>query len=309
MKRRTFLGAAAGLAATGALSACGNSSNPLGGSSSSATGGGSAAPDTVVVGSAAFPESELLANIYAGALQAKNVKVSTKLDISTRETYVPALEKGEINLIPEYTGNLARYLDKSADISDSTKALAALKKALPSSLVALTPSPAQDTDSMVVTADTASKYNLKSIDDLKAHASSMVLAAPAEFKSRIDGVPGLQRVYGLSFQSFRGMESSSLIAQSLKNGQAQVANLFSTDPYVAANNFTVLTDPKKLFGAQNIVPVMTASKASDTVKTALAAVSAKLTTDAVSGLVKQVVIDKKDASAVAQQWLKDNNLA
>lgn len=87
--------------------------------------------DGVVVGSANFPENELLAEIYAGALKAKGVTVTTKLNIASRETYVPALEKGEINLIPEYSGNLARYFDKEADIADSDTALASLKAACP----------------------------------------------------------------------------------------------------------------------------------------------------------------------------------
>lgn len=297
--------ALAGVTAT--LSACGGSSNPL--SSSSAGGDGSAAADSIVVGSANFPENQLLAYIYAGALTAKGVKVTTHMNIASRETYVPALEKGEINLIPEYTGNLARYLDKSASITDSETALAALKKALPTSLVALTPAPAQDTDSIVVTQDTATKNNLKSIADLSPVAAQMVLGAPPEFKTRVDGVQGLQRVYGLTFKSFKALdEAGPLTVQALKNGQVQAANLFSTDPNIAANNFVVLEDPKHLFGAQNIVPVMTASKATDTVKSALDAVSAKLTTDVVTKLVEKVVIEKQDASAVASQWLKDNSL-
>lgn len=306
MNRRNFLAATAGLASLATLSACGGNSDPLAQSSATAE---SAAGDSIIVGSANFPESELLAELYAGALSAKGVAVTKKLNIASRETYIPALQKGEINLIPEYTGNLARYLDKSADISDSDKALASLTKALPETLEALTPSAAEDKDSMVVTRETADKYSLNAISDLSAQASQLVLGAPPEFKTRVDGVDGLKRVYGLTFKQFKALDAAGpLTVQSLKNGQVQVANLFSTDPNIAANDFVVLDDPKHLFGAQNIVPVITKAKNSDAVKGALDAVSAKLTTDVVTELVKQVVVDKLDASDVAAQWLKDNQL-
>lgn len=304
MKRKIALAVTA-LFAAASLTACGGSSNPL----STSGSGGSAASDTIVVGSANFPENQLLADIYAGALQAKGVKVSTKLNIASRETYIPALESGEINLIPEYTGNLARYLDKSATITDSATALASLKKALPDTLKALTPAPAEDKDSIVVTKATADAHNLKSIADLAPVASTMVLGAPPEFKTRVDGVAGLQRVYGLNFKQFRALdEAGPLTVTALKNGQVQAVNLFSTDPNIAANNFVVLSDPKNLFGAQNIVPVMTKSKVTPEVTAALDAVSAKLTTEVVTQLVEKVVIEKQDAATVASAWLKENSL-
>ena len=145
--------AAAVLLAALALPAC-STANPMGTSTSSAS------TDSVVVGSANFPENELLADIYAGALKAKGVTVTTKLNIGSRETYVPALKSGEINVLPEYTGSFALYLDKAADVADEAKALASVKAALPDTLTVLAPSKAQDKDSVVVTAETASKYSL-----------------------------------------------------------------------------------------------------------------------------------------------------
>jgi len=96
--------------------------------------------------------------------------------------------------------------------------------------------------------------------------------------------------------------------QALKNGQVQAADLFSTDPNIPANGFVVLDDPKSLFAAQNIVPLITKSKSSDTVNAALDAVSAKLDTTTLAALVKEVVIDKKDASDVAKEFLTANSL-
>jgi osmoprotectant transport system substrate-binding protein len=310
MKRTTSLIAtlAATTVATFTLTACGGGSDPLAKSSESA-GSGAAAGGSIVVGSANFPENELLADIYAGALEAKGVKVTTKLNIASRETYVPALKNGEINLIPEYTGNFAKYLDKDAVVTDEATAIESLTKALPDNLVALKPSKAQDKDSVVVTKDTATKYSLTSIEDLKPVAGEIVLGGPPEWKTRPDGVPGLERVYGLTFKEFKPLDAAgSLTVQALKNGQVQAANLFTTDPNIKANDFVVLEDPKSLFGAQNVVPVMSKDKATPEVTAALDAVSAKLDTDTLATLVTKVVIDKKDASAVAKEWLKAQGL-
>lgn len=298
---------AAALTAALALTACA-SGNPM--ASPSAATSGSTAAGPIIVGSANFPESELLANIYAGALKAKGVEVTTKLNIASRETYVPALKSGEINLIPEYTGNFAKYLNANADVADEAKALAALKAALPENLVALEPSKAQDKDAVVVTADTAAKYSLASIADLAPVANQLVLGGPPEWPKRANGVPGLKSVYGLTFKEFKPLDvAGPLSVQALKNGQVQAVNLFTTDPSIKANNFVVLDDPKSLFGAQNVIPVITKEKATPTVTDALNAVSAKLDTDTLASLVTKVVVDKADASAVADEWLKANGLA
>lgn len=311
LTRRSALGGVALLATLG-LTACGGSgSDPLATSSSAASGGSSAAAaDGVVVGSANFPESELLMNIYAGALKAKGVTVSTKPNIGSRETYLPALEKGEINVIPEYTGMLALHYDKNATAKTSGEVYGALQKALPTSLVALDKSAAEDKDSVVVTKETADKYSLKSIADLKAHAPQMVLGGPPEWKERQSGVPGLKADYGLEFKEFKPLDvGGPLTVSALKSGQIQAGNLFSTDPNIAANGFVVLEDPKAHFTAQNVVPVLTKTKASDEVKGALNAVSAKLDTTALTDLMKKVVIDHEDADAVADEWLKSSGLA
>lgn len=287
-----------------ALALAGCAGNPM------ASSGAGASGESIVVGSANFPESELLADIYAEALKAKGVAVTTKLNIASRETYVPALKSGEINLIPEYTGNFAKYLNKDADVADEAKALAALRAALPDTLVALEPAKAQDKDAVVVTAATASKYSLTSIADLAPVAGQLVLGGPPEWPTRANGVPGLASVYGVTFKEFKPLDvAGPLSVQALKNDQVQATNLFTTDPSIKANGFVVLDDPKNLFGAQNVIPVITKAKASDTVKGALNAVSAKLDTDTLAGLVTKVVVDKKDASAVASEWLKAQGLA
>ncbi len=290
--------------ATLGLASC-SSTNPLD-SSPSASAGGTA----VVVGSANFPESELLAQIYAQALRAKGVTVTTKLNIGSRETYMPALKSGEINLIPEYTGAFAKYLNPDADTGTTEAALAAVKAALPANLTVLDPAPAQDNDSITVTKQTAETYGLTTIEDLVPHASQMVLGGPPEWKTRSYGVPGLKKTYGLQFKSFKALDTAGpLTVQALKNGQVQAANLFTTDPAITANGFVTLTDTKGFFGSQNVVPVVGTEVATAQVSDTLNAVSAKLDTSTLAGLVSQVVTDKKDADQVAQQWLQDVGLS
>ena len=303
---KKFRTALAVLIAALLLPAC-STGNPM--ATTTGPAGTTASAESIVVGSANFPESELLAQLYAGALKAKGVQVTMRLNIGSRETYVPALKNGEINLFPEYTGAFALYLDKNADVSDSDKALASLRSLLPDNLIALDPAKAEDKDAVVVTADTASKYSLKAIGDLAPVASQLVLGGPPEWATRANGVPGLQATYGLTFKEFKPLDTAGpLTVQALKNGQVQAANLFTTDPAVKANGFVALEDPKNLFGAQNVVPVITKAKATDTVKGALNAVSAKLDTDALATMVTKVVTDKQDASAVAADWLKSQGL-
>jgi glycine betaine/choline ABC-type transport system substrate-binding protein len=135
-----------------------------------ATKGSSAAGTTLTVGSANFPENEVLAEIYAQALSNQGAHISTKLNIGSREKYFPALESGSLGLFAEYTGTALTYLDKNATASSPTEVYAALQKALPSSLKALKYSAAQDSDAVVVTQQTAEKYHLTSIADLAKSA-------------------------------------------------------------------------------------------------------------------------------------------
>jgi osmoprotectant transport system substrate-binding protein len=306
MKNR-LLTAAATLGVV-ALAGCGGGSSPLDTSTPSA--GGSAAAGSIVVGSANFPESALLAEIYAGALQAKGVKVSTKLNIGAREVYIPALQDGSIDLVPEYTGVLLQYFDKSATQVTPDDVYAALQKAVPANLTVLDKASAEDKDSVVVTKETADKYHLTSIADLAPVASQLVLGGPPEWPSRPTGVPGLKKIYGLTFKEFKPLDvAGPLSVQALKSGQVAAVDLFSTQSAIAANNFVVLQDPKNLFAAQNVVPLITKSKADPTVTAALNAVSAKLDTTMLAGLVKQVEVDKTDTATVAKNWLTQNGLA
>ncbi|HEY8821192.1 MAG TPA: ABC transporter substrate-binding protein [Dermatophilaceae bacterium] len=288
-----------------AVAACGSSA-PLasGGSATTSSGAG-----TIIVGSANFPESALLAEIYAGALSAKGVKVEKKLNIGSREVYIPALRDGSIDLIPEYTGVLDQYFNKSAKATDAAGVYAELKAAVPATLTILDKSAAEDKDAVVVTKETAAKLGLKSIGDLASKAKDLTLGGPPEWKTRPTGVPGLKKLYNLDFKTFRALDvGGPLSVQALKNGQVDAVDLFTTDPSITANGFVILDDPRSLFAAQNVVPLITKSKVNTVISDALNAVSAKLDTATLGELVKEVVVDKKDASVVAKEFLTKNSL-
>ena len=284
------------------LTACGSSNDPTKANSSGGAG-------SVVVGSANFPESQLLGEIYAQALSAKGVNVTKKLGIGSRETYVPALKSGTVSVFPEYTGNFTRYLDKTSTATAPAAILADLKKALPDNLTALEPAKAEDKDSVTVTKATADKYKLASLTDLAPVAKDLVIGGPPEWKTRDYGIPGLLKAYGLAFKEFKPLDAAgTLSVEALKNGTVDAVNLFTTDPSIAANGFVALADPKSFFLPQNVVPIVAKSVANDTVTATLNAVSAKLDTPTLAEMVKEVVADKMDASDVAMSFLKAKGL-
>jgi osmoprotectant transport system substrate-binding protein len=308
MKRRILLTGATAVAAL-ALAACGANNNPTappagggGGSTGSAGGGGS-----ITVGSADFSESQVLGEIYAGAIKAKGVSVASKPNIGSRDVYIKALQDGSIDIVPEYTGSLLTFLKGTAPSQEPDAVYTALKSTLPADLVVLDKSTAEDKNSMVVTKDTQAKYSLKSIADLAAHQADITVAAPPEFQTRQQGLVGLKSEYSFTPANFLPLKGAAIV-NALKNGQAQAANIFSTDPSISSNGFVTLDDPKLLFGSDNVVPLLRKDKVNDTISAALNAVSAKIDTPTLTELVKQVDVDKKDASAVAKDFLSKNGL-
>ncbi len=141
-------------------------------------------------------------------------------------------------------------------------------------------------------------------------ASKLIMGGPAEFKTRVDGLPGLAKNYGVTFGKYTVTDTGGPVTvTALKNGQIDAADLFTTDPSIAANGFVLLTDPKSNFAAQNILPIINKAKATPAVSAILNAISAKLTTANISALMVEVVTNKQDPDAVATKWLTDNGLA
>ena len=305
MKRARLAAAATAAVTLLALSACGGSDALDSGSNDTP-----AASDTIVVGSANFPESILLGEIYAGALEAKGVKVEKKLNLGSREVYLKALEDGSIDLLPEYNGYLLGYYDPQATASGPDEVLAALKTKLPSTLTVLNQAAAEDTDAVVVTKATADKYHLTSIGDLAPVAKDLTLGGPPEWKTRATGVPGFKAKYGVTFKAFKSLDAGGpLSVAALDKGQVDAANIFTTDPNIVAKNWVALQDPEHLFLAANVLPLITKTKASQTVSDALNAVSAKLTTETLLDLDKKVILDKADPQTVAKEFLSSNGLS
>lgn len=306
--RRSLLGAAAGLTVALAVTACGGG-DPLG-TNSSAAGSGDGS-GSVVVGSANFPENAILAEIYAGALNAAGVTASTKLNIGARDVYMKALEDGSIDVVPEYTGNLLGYLDTSNTIIDGPGILAALPGKMPAGLSILDAAAAEDKDAIVVTPEIAAKYNLTSIADLAPVCGELTLAAPSEFQTRPYGLPGLKSVYDCVPKDFKAFSASTeaLNVKALLNNEVQIADIFTTSPEITANKLVVLEDPKGLIGAQQVLPIIKTDKLNGAGTTALNNVSKQLTTDDLIALRTQVEGDQKmDPKAAAAAWLKDKGI-
>jgi osmoprotectant transport system substrate-binding protein len=305
--KRTVVGLVTAAVAVLGLTACGGSSNPL---SSGSPTSGSSSGGSITIGSGNFAESQLLAEIYAGALRAKGVTVTEHLNIGSREVYFPALKDGSIDLIPDYSGTLLQYLDKTATQVSSDDVYAALKKALPTGLSALDMASAQDKDAIVVTQATANQYHLKSIADIAPLCGQFTFGGPPELQTRPDGLPGFKSHYNCVFGTFKALDAGGpLTIGALKNGNVQAADIFTTDASIKADNFVILDDPKNNFAAQNVVPIINTSKDNGTVSAALNAVSAKLDTATLAQLDTTLSgPSHPDASAVADDWLKSVGL-
>ncbi len=285
-----------------ALSAC-SSANPLspGGSAS-----GSGVATTVTIGSAAFSENEILANIYGQALAANGFTVKYRLNIGQREAYIPALKSGQIDVIPEYTGNLLAYFKPGTTAKTAGDVLTALKSALPPGLAVLDPSQAQDKDSLNVTAAYAAKYNLKSIADLK-NVGTFSLGANPEFQTRPQGIPGLAKLYGITGIKFQAINDGGGPAtlKALLDNTIQVADIYSTTPSILANKLVTLQDPKGLVAAQQVIPLISTAKNSAKLAQVLNKVSAILTTQDLLQLNTRVSgSEKANPATAAKDWLK-----
>ncbi|MBF6327278.1 ABC transporter substrate-binding protein [Nocardia transvalensis] len=292
-----------------ALSACGGNSDPLAGGS----GGCEGDANKFTVGSANFPESETVANVYAEALRANGFTVDTKLNIGSREAYIPALRQCSISVIPDYTGNLLRYLDESSTETVAADVNAALTQKLGADLALGTPAPGEDSDAVVVTRATADKWNLHTIADLAAHSSEISFGGPPEFAERTVGLPGLKKNYGLDIPADKFVPISDgggpATVRALTSGQVTAANIFTTSPAIKENNLVILADPAHTFPAQNVVPVFNAKKKSDKALKVLDAVSAKLTTDELVSLNEAVSgSTKTEPAAAAKAWVAAQGL-
>jgi osmoprotectant transport system substrate-binding protein len=274
------------------------------------TAGDRSASDTITIGSAAFPENEIIAEIYAQGLEAKGVKVKKHLNIGAREAYIPAMKNGEIDLLPEYTGNLLQYIDKTATASAPDDVVAAVEKALPDGLEILDVSKAENKDSLNVTPKFAANNAVRTIGDL-AKIDDLRLGANPEFKTRRFGLPGMEKLYGIKGVKFTGISDGGGPAtlKALLDDKVDVVDIYSTTPSILANKLVTLEDPEDMFAAQNVVPLIKDDKDSDTVEDVLNSISAQLTTaDLVDLNSRNQGPDKTAPATLAKDWLTAKGL-
>lgn len=311
--RRGLLGLT-GMTAALAMTACGANSDPQGGTASEGTEGGSG---TLTVGSADFPESQILAEIYAGALNGAGIDADTQLNIGSREIYFQALVDGSVDIIPDYSGNLLLFLDSEATAESAEDIAAALPDALAAetpdvNLGVLEPAEAENKDAMVVTAATAEEYGLTSIEDMAEVCDELVIGAPSTFTERAYGLPGLEENYGCVPKSFEAINDGggAVTLEALLNDTIQAADIYTTTPSIADNDLVVLEDPANNFIAQQVLPLVNLDTVGEDARTVLNEVSSVLTTEDLIELNRKVSGDeKRNPADAAADWLEENGLA
>jgi osmoprotectant transport system substrate-binding protein len=298
-KGRLALGAVV-VGAALALSGCA-SSDPLDSGSSNPGDGGS---ETIVIGSQAYYSNEIIAEIYAQALENAGFEVERNFNIGQRDAYIPAIENGSIDLFPEYTGNLLQFYDNTATATTPEEVYAALKDALPDGLTVLDQSPATDQDSYNVTKAFADQYGLTSIADLASVDVPIVLGGAPELEKRPYGPTGLKDTYGVTVQ-FQATGDTTV--EDLVAGTVNLADVYSADPRIQTDDLVTLDDPEGLFLASNVVPLVNEDVA-DEIADVINAVSAKLTPEGLVDLNVQSTVDQKSPSDLAKAWLTEQGL-
>ncbi|MGH3692277.1 MAG: ABC transporter substrate-binding protein [Acidimicrobiia bacterium] len=298
-KSRLALAGGAALAAVLVLGGCANS-NPLDAPSE----GSSSGDDTIVIGSQAYYSNEIIAEIYAQALEGADFKVDRQFNIGQRDAYMPDVESGAIDLFPEYTGNLLEYLDKDATATSPDDVYAALKEALPDGLTALDYAEASDQDTYTVLKSFAEENGLTSIGDLSKVTTPVTIGAAPEFEQRPYGPAAAKEVYGVDL-GFSATGPTTL--ESLLAGEIQVADIYSADPSFQTEDIVALEDPENIILASNVVPIAS-SDVADKIADVINAVSKKLTAEELVGLNVQSTVDQKSAEDIAKKWLADNDL-
>lgn len=280
---------------------CGAGSDPLNGSAEV----DAEADETIVVGSQAYYSNEIIAEIYAQALEAEGFEVDRQFQIGQREVYLPELEAGQIDLLPEYTGNLVQYYESEAVGGSPQEVYEQVQQALPDSLQALDWAEATDQDSYTVTAATAQEYGLESIGDLTAMGDSVTIAANSEFEARPYGPAGALEFYGVTVEVI-GVEDSGgpLTVGALIDGSVDVADIYTSSPAIAAQDLVILADPEHLILPQNIVPVAS-SNLDEAALEVINEIQSELSLEALIELNTRSIEDQSSSAVVAEQWLQN----
>ncbi|HEX6256652.1 MAG TPA: ABC transporter substrate-binding protein [Euzebyales bacterium] len=304
------------------LAACGGGGEGEGqgeesGASPEAAGGSSeaAAEDDVergevIVGSTNFPEQELVAEMYSLVLEDAGYSVDRRFQLGSREVVFPALQGGEIQVLPEYIGTLLEFINGGAGeaTSDVEETLGLLTDQLPDGVTMLEPSEAQDKNALAVTSQTADDLGLAAVSDLEGQAGDLVLGGPPECPQRPLCLPGYEEMYGLEFANFQALDAGGpLTTEALNSGEVDVGLVFSTQGAIVTNDWVVLEDDQGLQPAENITPAVRDDILNGEVEELLNNVSATLTTENVTAMNAQM--EQGDAPAdVARAFLAEQGL-
>ena len=288
------------------VSACGSAT-----SSSSAP----AAADAIRIGAFNFTESELIAELYAQALEAKGLPVARIGPVGSREVVEPALELGLLDVVPEYAGTLLEFVnlgagEATADTAATTRLLKAHLEAR--GLVPLAPAIAQDRNVLAVRRDFARANGIIDTSDLVPHAPDMTFGGPAECPERFFCLVGLREVYGLEFGEFVPFPMGAVVADGLLGDEIQVGLLFSSDPVLTDLRLIVLADDLGLQPAENVTPVVrreALERWGPELAAALEAISTKLTTDGLVMLNARAAEPEAEIASIVRDWLKNHGLA
>jgi osmoprotectant transport system substrate-binding protein len=259
--------------------------------------------EPIVIGSQAYYSNEIIAEAYALVLEDAGFTVERTFSLGQRDVYVPAIVAGEVDLFPEYTGNLLQFFVPTATETAADDVYAALATALPEGLTALAMSPASDQDSYNVTQEFASANGLESIADLASLADITLGGAP-ELAERPYGPNGLLEKYGVtvSFEATGDTTVESLVA-----GIVDMANVYSADPRIQQLELVTLSDPLGLFLASNVVPIASEAVNADA-RALIDAVSAAMSAEDLVALNVRSVDEKLSATVIAREWLVSEGL-
>jgi osmoprotectant transport system substrate-binding protein len=311
-KAKQGVAVALALALAVVVAACGSSSSSSKSTSAAAPSGkpGAGKP-AVTIGDKNFTEQFILGQLYAQALRAKGFSVNVKSDIGSSELIDKALTSGQINGYPEYSGIVLTAIahDNKSYPSPQATYDAVKKFEAGRGYTVLNMTPFNDVDALATKPAYAKQHKLAAVPDLKG-VGRFTLGAPPEFKTRFTGLVGMKQVYGITNVNFKPL-AIGLQYKALDGGQIQVADVFTTDGQLQRGSYTVLKDPKNIFGFQNVVPIFskkTIDAEGPAFSQVLNTVSAKLTVPAMQQMNAAVDLDKQNPAEVAQKFLQANGL-
>ncbi|HET7473180.1 MAG TPA: ABC transporter substrate-binding protein [Candidatus Limnocylindrales bacterium] len=313
---------AAGLAVLVLVAACstggGATQSP---SSSTAASAPASAPASeaakapIKIGSDNFYESKLVAEIYAQVLEKNGYTVERKFGLGSRQERIPAMDAGQIDLVPEYVGSGLGFYDKTKITGDGQKNADALQAALtPKNITVLAIAPGTDTNAFAVRQDTATSLSLTKMSDLAAHQDELKWGLPSDCDTNPLCAGALEQ-YGIKYPPKQRTALGACdvpMAQALQGKAIDVAEFCSTQPAIVQFNFVVLQDDKQTQPAENIAPLVRndylAKVDKDAFEKILNDASAKITTELLTSMGKEVAIDQKDVAEVAKNFITTQGL-